>query len=96
MRLIGCYSWPRNVTQLREALHHALRRRPVGELQTDDLPSYCHTTARRTLTAIETAERDAIVTAIRDAGGNRQLAAQNLGIARSSLYRKLKAYGITA
>ncbi len=60
-----------------------------------DLPSYCNTTARRTLTTLESAERDAIVAAIRQADGNRQLAAQHLGIARSSLYRKLKAYGIT-
>jgi len=95
MRTIVRYSWPRNVSQLREALQHALNRRPVGEVQVSDLPSYCNTTARRTLTTLESAERDAIVAAIRQADGNRQLAAQHLGIARSSLYRKLKAYGIT-
>lgn len=42
------------------------------------------------------AERDLIVKALRDEGGNRVRAAEVLGIARSSLYRKLKSHGITA
>lgn len=95
-RVIARYSWPRNITQLREALLHALRRRPVGEIQEHDLPAYCQTTARHTLTPIEAAERDAIVEALREHGGNRVAAAQHLGMSRSSLYRKLDAYGIRA
>jgi transcriptional regulator of acetoin/glycerol metabolism len=94
-RLIGRYAWPRNVTQLREALHTALLKRPVGEIQPQDLPAYCRTTGNRTLTPIETAERDAIVSTLEQCGGNRMHAAASLGIARSSLYRKIKAYAIT-
>jgi transcriptional regulator of acetoin/glycerol metabolism len=44
---------------------------------------------------MEALERDAIVNALRDAGGNRVQAAATLGIARSSLYRKLKSFGIS-
>ncbi|OBF11276.1 helix-turn-helix domain-containing protein [Mycobacterium sp. ACS4331] len=95
-RLIARYSWPRNITQLREALVYAVRRRPVGEIQESDLPGYCQTASRHALTPLEAAERDAIVAALRDAGGNRVAAAAHLGMARSSLYRKIKAYGITA
>ncbi|MBI5734991.1 MAG: GAF domain-containing protein [Mycolicibacterium neoaurum] len=95
-RLIARYSWPRNITQLREALVHAVRRRPVGEIQESDLPGYCQTASRHALTPLESAERDAIVTALRDTGGNRVAAAAHLGMSRSSLYRKVKAYGITA
>ncbi|MEB3034655.1 sigma-54-dependent Fis family transcriptional regulator [[Mycobacterium] nativiensis] len=95
-RLISRYSWPGNLAQLREALVHALHRRPVGEIRESDLPGYCQTTSRRTLTPIETAERDAIVAALRDVNGNRVAAAMQLGMSRSSLYRKLKTYGITA
>lgn len=95
-RLITCYSWPGNITQLQEALAHALRRRPVGEIQERDLPGYCQTTSRRILTPLETAERDAIVTALQTANSNRVAAAIHLGMSRSSLYRKLKTYGITA
>lgn len=96
MRVVARYSWPRNVSQLEEAIRSALLKRPVGELQPEDLPGYCHNTARRQLAGIEAVERDAIVKALHDADGNRLQAAAALGIARSSLYRKLKSYGITA
>lgn len=95
MRVIRRYSWPRNITQLKEALAAALLRRPVGDIQPEDLPGYCHDSARRHLTGMEALERDAIVKALRDADGNRVQAAATLGIARSSLYRKLKSFGIT-
>ena len=94
-RLISRYSWPRNISQLREALVHAVRRRPVGEIQNSDLPGYCQTVSRHALTPLETAERDAIVAALQEGNGNRMAAATHLGMSRSSLYRKLKTYGIT-
>lgn len=94
-RLISRYSWPRNLTQLREALVYALRQRPVGEIQEGDLPGFCRTASRRTLTQLEVIERDAIISALRDTKGNRVAAANLLGISRSSLYRKLRTYGIT-
>jgi transcriptional regulator of acetoin/glycerol metabolism len=95
MRVIARYSWPRNVRQLEEAIRSSLLKRPVGELQPEDLPGYCRDAARRQLSGIEAVERDAIVNALSDAGGNRVQAAAALGIARSSLYRKLRSYGIT-
>jgi sigma-54 dependent transcriptional regulator, acetoin dehydrogenase operon transcriptional activator AcoR len=95
MRVICRYSWPRNITQLEEALAAALLRRPVGDIQPEDLPGYCNDSARRQLTGMEALERDAIVKALRDADGNRVQAAATLGIARSSLYRKLKSFGIS-
>jgi transcriptional regulator of acetoin/glycerol metabolism len=95
MRVVSRYSWPRNITQLKEALTAALLRRPVGDIQPEDLPGYCHDSARRQLSGIEAVERDAIVKALRDADGNRVQAAMTLGIARSSLYRKLKSFGIS-
>jgi transcriptional regulator with AAA-type ATPase domain len=94
LRVISRYSWPRNINQLEEALSSALLNRPVGDIQPEDLPGYCHA-GRRQLTGMETIERDAIVKALHDAGGNRRQAAAALGIARSSLYRKLKSFAIT-
>ncbi len=94
-RLIARHAWPGNVAQLREALHQALLRRPVGEIRPEDLPGWCRTSGARTLTRIEAAERDAIVSALQHCGGNRVHAAAALGMARSSLYRKIKSYGIT-
>ena len=95
MRTITRYTWPRNLSQLGEALRAALLRRPVGEIQPEDLPGYCHQASRRELSPLEAGERDAIIKALLDADGNRVQAATALGIARSSLYRKLRTYGIT-
>jgi transcriptional regulator of acetoin/glycerol metabolism len=96
LRLICRYSWPRNIRELRQALEYALLRRPVGEIQENDLPGHCHSGAGRLLTPLETAERDLIVSALHAANGNRVHAAAALGIARSSLYRKIKSFGIDA
>jgi transcriptional regulator of acetoin/glycerol metabolism len=96
MRVISRYTWPRNISQLAEALELALHKRPVGEIQSEDLPGYCHGGASRLLSVLESGERDMIVTALHEAEGNRVRAAAALGIARSSLYRKLKSFGITA
>ncbi|MDH6236107.1 helix-turn-helix domain-containing protein [Cryobacterium sp. CG_9.6] len=96
MRVISRYTWPQNIRQLEEALEAALQKRPVGEILPEDLPGYCHTGARRLLSPIEAGERDIIVNALRDADGNRVRTAEALGMARSSLYRKLKTFGIDA
>ena len=94
MRTMARYTWPGNLRQLDDALRTALGHRPVGEIQPEDLPGYCCQISGRTLSALESIERDAILLALREAGGNRVQAAATLGIARSSLYRKLKAFGI--
>ena len=94
MRVLLGYNWPGNVTELRDVLRAALTRRPAGDLREADLPGKCFASSRRTLTPMEILERDAIVRALVEAGGNRVKAAGILGIARSSLYRKIDAYGI--
>ncbi len=95
MRLVVRYCWPGNVRQLRDALASALRLRPVGCIQAQDLPTYCSSVPRSSLRAVDEAERDAIVTALRSAGGNKVAAATALGLARSTLYRKIRQYGIS-
>jgi transcriptional regulator of acetoin/glycerol metabolism len=87
-------AWPGNVTELEHALRAALRRRPVGDLRREDLPASCFTGSRRALGQLEALERDAIVRALVDAGGNRKQAASDLGMSRSSLYRKIHTFGI--
>ncbi|MFJ4657903.1 sigma-54-dependent Fis family transcriptional regulator [Nocardia sp. NPDC088792] len=94
LRVLLGYEWPGNVAELRDALRVALGRRPAGDLRESDLPETCFGSANRSLTPIEAAERTAIVRALVQTGGNRREAARHLGIARSSLYRKIQAYGI--
>jgi transcriptional regulator with PAS, ATPase and Fis domain len=46
----------------------------------------------RPLDEVQAAERRVLVTALRDAGGDRNLVAERLGISRATVYRKLKRY----
>jgi transcriptional regulator of acetoin/glycerol metabolism len=91
--LLRC-AWPGNVAQLEEALRRALERRGGGQIRLEDLPSDCHAVTRRVLTRWEWIERDAIVGALVEAGGNRARAAAKLGISRATIYRKISAFGI--
>lgn len=94
MRTLKKYHWPGNVRELVDTLKHVLRAKPAGTIAAADLPSALSSAPRRTMSAMERAERDAIVAALRDSGGNRVAAAKLLGIARSSLYRKIDTFGI--
>lgn len=95
MRVLTGNVWPGNVAELQQVLRATIARRPVGPIRRDDLPPTCFTTSRRVLTPIEALERDAIIRALAEADGNRKQAAANLGMSRSSLYRKIHAFGIT-
>ena len=55
---------------------------------------YISTRGRQRLTRLETLERDAIVEALRECRGNRIQAAAALGMSRSTLYRRLRAFGL--
>ncbi|WP_214401558.1 sigma-54-dependent Fis family transcriptional regulator [Pseudonocardia lacus] len=95
LRTLARYAWPGNVRELRDALDVALRRRPVGVVEAADLPEFCQSAPRAILRQVDLAERDAIVHALRESGNNRVAAAAALGLARSTLYRKIAQYGIT-
>jgi sigma-54 dependent transcriptional regulator, acetoin dehydrogenase operon transcriptional activator AcoR len=95
LRVLARHGWPGNVRQLRDALDLALRRRPAGVVDAGDLPEFCQSAPRAALRPVDQAERDAIVHALRESGNNRVAAAAALGLARSTLYRKITQYGIT-
>lgn len=94
MRVLCAHDWPGNLHELEQVVDHVLARRPVGRIPPEDLPASCFTQGRIPLGELERAERDAIVAALREQGGNRSRAAVALGISRSSLYRKLQLFGI--
>ena len=94
LRLLGRHDWPGNLAELRDVLRSAVARRPAGPIEAHDLPaSFASPTARR-LSTMEAVERDAIVSALRDAEGNKVRAAESLGISRATLYRKLRQYSL--
>ncbi|GAA4931030.1 transcriptional regulator of acetoin/glycerol metabolism [Actinomycetospora succinea] len=94
IRVLEGYAWPGNINELEDVLRYVVARKPVGVIQAPDLPALCFTSRPR-LTMLETAQADAIIQALYEARGNRYQAAAMLGIARSSLYRKIDAFGIS-
>lgn len=106
---LASYSWPGNVRELRNVLESMLLtgERPRALMVPDtarttplfDLSAHADRTAAfagepRESRRLEEAEREAILSAIDGSQGNMALAARSLGIAKSTLYLKLKKFGL--
>ncbi|MDF3306614.1 helix-turn-helix domain-containing protein [Rhodococcus sp. T2V] len=86
--------WPGNLRELHTAVKTASDTRSAGDITVGDLPEQWRGRMTRPLTALEQAERDTIVKALKDAGGNKKAAAKQLEISRTTLYRAIRTYGI--
>ena len=86
--------WLGNVAELREVLQKVIRLRRSGSFTVEDLPAQCRSGSRRQLTPLENLERDAIVASLIANDGNKERAAQEVGMSRASIYRKIRDYGI--
>ncbi|MFJ8949872.1 sigma-54-dependent Fis family transcriptional regulator [Streptomyces sp. NPDC102381] len=93
--LLRRHDWPGNIRQLDAALREAAAGRRTYRIELRDLPPSVHSAGGRSLSAWEASERDTLVQALLAADGNKLLAAQRLGISRTTIYRKMRAYGIT-
>ena len=100
------YSWPGNVRELRNFIERMMIMVPGDEIMPRDLPAPMRsettdrvrlvldqdfTTLRQARTAFE---KRFIERKLHECGGNVSRAADRLGLERSNLYRKIKAYGI--
>lgn len=95
LHALMAHDWPGNVRELSSALNSARVRAMGGDIALSHLPTgYRQHTPSRTLPGLKRSERDAIVEALSEAAGNKLLAAERLGIARSTLYRKMRALGL--
>jgi transcriptional regulator of acetoin/glycerol metabolism len=86
------YHWPGNVDQLREVVRAAVTRSTFVTVR--DLSPEIFTGAGHKLTRIETLERDAIVRCLSDPGATPAQAAEELGMSRATIYRRIAHYGI--
>lgn len=94
IEVLGRRTWPGNVRELENVVQRTLSN-SGGLIRVADLPLDVRQEAgRRSLTRMERAERDAIMSALENSRGNKVIAAEELGISRSSLYRKIERYGL--
>jgi len=101
LNVLLSYSWPGNVRELENAIERAVVLGQGDRLRAQDLPAQVHRRAddQHPLVpahlTLEEMEKLAIVQALRLTGGNKSEAAERLGIHRTSLYDKMRRYGIT-
>ena len=90
--LVSC-SWPGNLRQLRRVARKAVARADVIDVH--HLAPEVFDGGSRPLTRLERLERDEIIRCLTAPGTTVTRAAEELGIGRATLYRKIAQYGIT-
>ena len=99
MKALCGYSWPGNVRELRNYVERAIAVSDGPLIELSDLPVElrCRSAqpdADAAVGKLEAAERQAIVEALETTQGRRLEAAKLLGIGKTTLYKKLKDYGL--
>ncbi|KAF0957991.1 helix-turn-helix domain-containing protein [Rhodococcus sp. T7] len=95
VQAVGRVPLPSNVASLSKIVSLVLNNRLGPYINTRDLPAGIQAMAsRRQLDGLERLEAHAIVDALIATNGNKRLAAEQLGISRSSIYRKIRTFGI--
>jgi two-component system response regulator HydG len=98
LEILTEYDWPGNVRELENGIRHAIAVSSGPLIEPEDLPSQLRSAAadpvRQGLTCLQEVERRAILDALESSGGQKLSAARRLGIGKTTLYSKLKEYGI--
>ena len=102
LRVLRQYDWPGNVRELENAIEHAILLETTDVLQAHNLPDQLSSLASvqsappapTANLSLEEAERQAIVRALEATENNIAEAARDLGMGRTTLYRKLKKYDL--
>ena len=103
VRLLRAYDWPGNVRQLFTALEAGAIAAGRARIEAQHLPAELRASAderardqRYRATETADAERAAIVAALEQTGGALARTAELLGMGRTTLWRKLRSYGLSA
>jgi transcriptional regulator of acetoin/glycerol metabolism len=109
MSLLRQYPWPGNIREFRNVMESMLLTSAKPLLDIDDVPPHLSMPLPTAsplpaepgpfddvpaLGGLEHAEREVILNAIRQFDGNMTAVAREIGIAKSTLYVKLKRFGI--
>jgi DNA-binding NtrC family response regulator len=99
-QLLARMAWPGNVRELENLIERAAILSTTEEITAEDIERASGAGAlsgvkiEEAATTLKGAERQQIVRALREAAGNRSLAARNLGIERKTLYKKARRLGV--
>lgn len=101
MTALLTHPWPGNIRELRNVIERMVVLARQSRLTVRDLPAHLRKGADEPRPPVVTpdmslndAERTMIIKALETHGGNRTKAAQQLGISRRTLHRKLNEYGL--
>jgi two-component system, NtrC family, response regulator HydG len=102
MRMLRCYGWPGNVRELFAVIESAAIRCDENRIEPQHFPPELRAAAARGTVGIEMRyrrgapvdERSAILAVLKETG-SRSRAAEVLGMGRTTLWRKMKQYGIS-
>jgi DNA-binding NtrC family response regulator len=99
VNVLMAYDWPGNVRELRNTIEQMVVLARGERLTLRDVPAVVRGGADltkisvvRTGMTVEEAERQLIIQALKETGGNRTHAADKIGMSRRTLHRKLKQY----
>ena len=102
MRLLQAYPWPGNVREFLAVLEGSHINTGKRRIEAQHLPSHVRDPRgetgesgeryRRVSPALD--ERASIVTALAETGGTRNAAGDRLGMSRTTLWRKMREYGL--
>ncbi|KHK04473.1 sigma-54 interaction domain-containing protein [Desulfovibrio sp. TomC] len=101
MRILLAHPWPGNVRELKSALEYAFVVTDAGPVEPRHLPPSLLMPASQDIPAavcrpgvVLEAQRSELVTALRQAGGNRSKAARILGVSRGTILNRMRRYGV--
>jgi two-component system, NtrC family, response regulator HydG len=100
MKILMNHQWPGNVRELENALEHALVLSRGGIIEADHFPPEVgrggdgESVGVANSTTASASGKESIAAALERTGWNRTRAARLLGIDRSTLWRKMKIYGL--
>jgi two-component system response regulator HydG len=100
MGLLLDHSWPGNVRELKGVLEYAFVVAESGLITPSHLPPKLNsrdiapTAPLKAEAALDSDEKEALINALRTAGGNQSQAAALLGVSRVTVWHRMKKYGI--
>jgi transcriptional regulator of acetoin/glycerol metabolism len=95
LQVLARVDWPENLRSLQSVVDAVNQRCSTGYVNSQQLPEAVRAQAAgRRLSRLEQLEASEMLAVLREADGNKLVAAQRLGIARSTLYRRLRSLGL--